>query len=95
LDVSGQLHGPTALPTGKQLPVPTGYEAGWAPKPVWRLWKKEKYRPGIEPWPSNPQPVAIPTELSRLLFEHGKGTHENKGSKRRRISMRRRRRGII
>jgi hypothetical protein len=32
-------------------------------------YREEKnlyYLPGIVPWASNPQPVAIPTELSRL-----------------------------
>jgi hypothetical protein len=30
-EVSDQLHAPAALPTGKEPPVPIGYEAGWAP----------------------------------------------------------------
>jgi hypothetical protein len=33
--------------------------------------------PAIEP--SNSQPVATPAELSRLVFEQGKGRHEKKG----------------
>jgi len=41
MEVSGQLHAPAALPTGKESLVPTGYEAGWAPEPVWtRGWGK-------------------------------------------------------
>jgi hypothetical protein len=41
MEVSGQLHAPAALPPGKP-PVPSGYEAGWAPEPVWALWSGEK-----------------------------------------------------
>jgi hypothetical protein len=34
--VSGQRHAPaTIYPRGKEHPVPTGQEAGWAPEPVW------------------------------------------------------------
>jgi hypothetical protein len=37
------------------LPVPTGYEAGWAPEPEWMLKKKRKILPqGIEPGISSP-----------------------------------------
>jgi hypothetical protein len=25
----------------KEPPVLTGYEAGWAPEPVWTLWRRE------------------------------------------------------
>jgi hypothetical protein len=35
MDVSGQLHAPAALSPGKELPVSIGYEAKWAPEPVW------------------------------------------------------------
>jgi hypothetical protein len=36
--VSGQLHALAVLLTGKEYPVPIGYEAGWAREPVWTLW---------------------------------------------------------
>ena len=29
---SGKLHAPATLPPGKSAPVPTEYEAGWAPE---------------------------------------------------------------
>jgi hypothetical protein len=29
----------------KELPVPIGYKIGWAPEPVWRLWKRENSWP--------------------------------------------------
>jgi len=32
---SDQLHIPAALSPGKALPVPFGYEVGWAPEQVW------------------------------------------------------------
>jgi hypothetical protein len=34
--VNGQLHAPDSLP-----PVPIGWEAGWAPEPVWTTWRRE------------------------------------------------------
>jgi hypothetical protein len=41
MGVSGQRHAPAALyPRGK---VPTGQEAGWAPKPVWAEGLEEKF----------------------------------------------------
>jgi len=42
MDVSGQFHDPAALPSKKQSLVPLGYEAGWAPEPVWTRWRREK-----------------------------------------------------
>jgi hypothetical protein len=32
----------SALPPGKGHPVPIGYEAGWAPEPVWKQRLEEK-----------------------------------------------------
>jgi hypothetical protein len=42
MEVRDQLHSPYALPPGKDLPVPNGYEVGWASEPGWRLWSREK-----------------------------------------------------
>jgi hypothetical protein len=42
MEVSGQFHVSAALLPGKEPLVPTGREAGWAPEPVWTLWKKVK-----------------------------------------------------
>jgi hypothetical protein len=42
MEVSGQLHDTAALPPGKELPVPIGYEAGWAPESVWLRWRRQK-----------------------------------------------------
>jgi len=38
MDVSGQLHAPAALLLGKEPLVPIGWEAEWAPEPVWTWW---------------------------------------------------------
>jgi hypothetical protein len=48
MEVSGQLRLSAALPTG--------YEAGWAPDPVWTLWRRGNRTRG----------VAIPIQLSLL-----------------------------
>jgi len=39
MEVSDQLQAPAAL-LPEKTPVPTEWEAGWAPEP---LWRKEKY----------------------------------------------------
>jgi hypothetical protein len=68
MEVSGQLHAPAALHLGRELPFPVVEETWWAPEPVWTLWSREKFLPAIEPRSSSPYPVALPTELSRLLY---------------------------
>jgi hypothetical protein len=30
------------IPPGNETPAHIGQEAGWAPEPVWKLWKREK-----------------------------------------------------
>jgi hypothetical protein len=61
LEVSRQLHAKAALPPEKDLPVPIGQEAGWAPEPVWTTWRRENFWPyrdsNSDPLVS--QPVAI------------------------------------
>jgi hypothetical protein len=32
---------PGRFTPGKEPPVPIGKEAGWAPEPVWTLWRSE------------------------------------------------------
>jgi len=36
MEVSGQLHSPAALTSGKEPLVPIGQEAGLVPEPVWK-----------------------------------------------------------
>jgi len=43
MEVSGQLHAPAALLSGKKPPVPIEQEAGWAPQPAWKRWRREKH----------------------------------------------------
>jgi hypothetical protein len=38
MDVSGQLHSPAALQSGKELPIPIRQETGWAPELDWMRW---------------------------------------------------------
>ena len=40
--VVSQLHASPAFSLGKLLPVPTEYEDGRAPEPVWAVWRREK-----------------------------------------------------
>jgi hypothetical protein len=39
--VSGQLNATTALPPGKEPLVLIGQEGGWAPEPVWMMWRRK------------------------------------------------------
>jgi hypothetical protein len=50
MEASGQLQVPAALPLGRSQLILIGYEAGWVPEPVWRLWRTEKSCPY---WDSN------------------------------------------
>jgi hypothetical protein len=38
----GQIHGPAALLLRVGPAFPVGYQNGWAPEPVWTLWRREK-----------------------------------------------------
>jgi hypothetical protein len=40
-EMSGQHHAPAALSQGKQPQAPIGQEVGWAPEPVWTIWRSE------------------------------------------------------
>jgi hypothetical protein len=42
MEVNGQLYTPASLSPRKESLVPIGYEAEWAPEPVWTLWSREK-----------------------------------------------------
>jgi hypothetical protein len=60
--VSGQLHAPDALPLGKELPLPIGSQAGWAPEPVWTTWRRESSWPYRD---SNTDPSVVQSVVSR------------------------------
>jgi len=46
-EVSCQLPAPAALSPGKAFPLLTQQKAACAPKPVWKLWKREKSVMGL------------------------------------------------
>jgi hypothetical protein len=59
--MSGQLHAPAALLSGKEPLVSTGQEAVWAPEPFWRWWWREQFpapagNRTLEPRSSSPLP---------------------------------------
>jgi hypothetical protein len=43
LEGGGQIHAPAALPPGKEVQVPIGWEAGWVSETVWMLWSREEF----------------------------------------------------
>jgi hypothetical protein len=68
MEVNGGVHSPAALPLGKEPLTPIGWEAGWAPEPVWTMRRKEKFfsLPGIESrLPDHP---ARSQSLYRLMY---------------------------
>jgi hypothetical protein len=71
-----KLHFDTALSHGRFNPgerasVPSEYEVGWNPEPVWTLWRRENTLlppPGIEPrFLSCPAPILI----TIMIHSHG------------------------
>jgi hypothetical protein len=58
MEVSGQRHASTVLSPGKGPMVRTGWEAGWAPEPVWMLWRREISFSPAENRTQAAQPVA-------------------------------------
>jgi hypothetical protein len=70
MKVSGQLYVPASLPPEKDAPVPIGYEAGWAPEPVWTLWRRENYFLRRD---SNSEPVASRYTDCAILAPVGTG----------------------
>jgi hypothetical protein len=58
MEMSCQLHAPAALPPGNEAPAPIEQKAGWAPEPVWTLWRREKSLAPAGNWNPAVQPVA-------------------------------------
>jgi hypothetical protein len=57
MEVSGQLHAPATLTSGKEPLVSVGQKAGWATEPFWRRWWREKFpAPRRE---SNPRTLVV------------------------------------
>jgi hypothetical protein len=59
---SVKLEAPVDLPPEKEAAVSIGYEAGWAPEPVWTMWRTDKSLAlGVNWTPiarsSRPQPI--------------------------------------
>jgi hypothetical protein len=48
MEVSDQRHITAVLHPGKGTPVPTGKEAGKAPKAVWELWRESPSLPEMK-----------------------------------------------
>jgi hypothetical protein len=45
MEVSCQLHALASSRPGKEPQVPILFKVGWAPEPVWTLWRREKSYP--------------------------------------------------
>jgi hypothetical protein len=73
MEVSGQLHTLATLPWGKSLRHPLDRRLGGPHGQSGCCGVEKNLLPllGIEPRPSNPQPIAIPTELSQFPQTHG------------------------
>jgi hypothetical protein len=77
MEVSGQLHAPADLTAAKQGPVPVVEEDGFAPEPVWTVWRRDTLLSLPENKPrilvrATRSIATIPTELShrtdRIFF---------------------------
>jgi hypothetical protein len=71
--MSGQLQVPAALLPGKQPPVPSQQEAGWALKSVWTLWRREKSLGLVGNGTSVVQPVALSLYRPKRSAVHCEG----------------------
>jgi len=50
LEVHGQLHALTTLPTEEKQSVSIAEEAGWTPEPVWEGWRRENISASARNW---------------------------------------------
>jgi hypothetical protein len=67
--IRGQCHPSRALPPGKNPPVPTGEEVGWASEPFWtqRLQEKSCTSSGDRTLVTQSVDIVLFTELPHLL----------------------------
>jgi hypothetical protein len=72
MEVSRQLHTPATLPPGKEHPVPIAQEAGWAPDPVWTLWRRENFPTPVGNRTPIVQPVStrLGKDFNKILRAH-------------------------
>jgi hypothetical protein len=40
MEVNNKVQPPADVTPEKEPPIPIGQEAGWAPEPVWTLWRR-------------------------------------------------------
>jgi hypothetical protein len=59
MELNGQLHSLATLFVAKQPLAPTGQEAGWAPKLMCMLWRRERSFVPARNWTPAIQPVAF------------------------------------
>jgi hypothetical protein len=60
MEAGGQLHASATLPPAKEPQASIVQEVGWAPEPVWTLWRRKKNLlplTRIESRPSSLQPL--------------------------------------
>jgi len=70
--MSGQFHAMANLTPRNTSPTSTEQGAGWAPRPIWMFWRKQKFLVPAQNWPQflhcpAASPVTIPIHLSWLL----------------------------
>jgi hypothetical protein len=54
--VNGQIQTQASLLPGKEPPLSIGWEARWAPEPMWTTWRRENSWPYLD---SNSDPLAV------------------------------------
>jgi hypothetical protein len=69
MKVDGQFHASAEFHTGKELPVPSGREAGWTPGQYGRSGDENNSFPRIDPPIVHPKPVTLMMDSS-LTFLH-------------------------
>lgn len=66
LEVSDRLHASAALSPGKDRPVSIEEETGYAPEPVWTLWRSEHFYTSETQSPITKSPSPYPVIISTV-----------------------------